>query len=226
MAKHPHITQNGLKRRIESAVEYRLISSNTYHRWRNERHFATADCESKLSLTAIQMRVIPSALKRLPDSVVTMLTLVVAIGSSILVGAGIGYLVVVLWFSNTRSDGAAAFLIAAIASGLFTSVVLFVTIVSRHHAPSPKTVVLPAGLWLIVVIQLTWTVCKGSFIAAHNVLWILKSGDQRIYELNWLITGWLAIFVSLAAALFASRLILRVRRSHLPQRPTTSSLNC
>jgi hypothetical protein len=182
----------------------------------NQRHFATADCESTLVWATIQMRVTPSAIKRLPDSVVTILALVVAVGSSILVGAGIGYLVVVLWFSNTRSDGAAAFLIAAIASGLFTSVVVFVAIVSRHHAPSPKTVVIPAGLWLVAVIQLTWTICKGSFITAQNALWILKSGDQRSYELNWLIRGWLAIFVSLAAALSASRFILKVRRSHLP----------
>jgi len=154
-----------------------------------------------------------------------MSAMVVAIGSSILVGAGIGYLVVVLWFSKTRSDGAAAFLIAAMVSGLFTSVVVFVAIVSRHHAPSTKTVVVPAGLWLIAGIQLTWNICKGSFITAQNALWILKSGDQRSYELNWLIAGWLAIFVSLAAALSASRLILRVRRSHWPLTPTNSQ-NC
>jgi len=172
------------------------------------------------------MRVTPSALKRLPDSIVSTVAMVGAIGSSILVGGGMGYLVTVLWFSNTRSDGAAAFLIVAIASGLFTSVVVFVNIVCRHHAPSPKTVVVPAGLWLIAAIQLTRTICKGSFITAPNALWILKSGDQRSYELNWLITGWLAILVSLLAALFASRFILRGRHSDSPQSPTTGSLNC
>jgi hypothetical protein len=148
-----------------------------------------------------------------------------AIPSSILVGAGIGYLVTVLWLSNTRSDGAAAFLIAAIASGLFSSVVVFVAIVCRHHVPSPKTVVVPAGLWLIAAIQLTWAICKGSFITAQNALWILKSGDQRSHELNWLITGWLAIVVSLVAALSASWLILRGRHSHSPEPPTANSLN-
>lgn len=155
------------------------------------------------------MRMTPSAFKRLPDSVATTLAMVWAIGSSILIGAGIGFLVTVLWFSNTRADGAAAFLIAAIAAGLFTSVVVFVAIVHRHHAPSPKVVVVPAGLWLLVAIQLTLTTCKGSFITAQNALWILKSRDQRSYELNWLITGWLAILISLLAALSASRLILR-----------------
>src|ERR1700686_5470914 len=100
-----------------------------------------------------------------------------------------------MWFRNTRSDGAAAFMIAAIASGLFTSVVAFVVIVCRHHAHSPKTLVVPAGLWLFAATLLTWTTCKDSYITAQNALWILKSGDQRRNELNWLITGWLAILV-------------------------------
>jgi hypothetical protein len=76
-----------------------------------------------------------------------------AIGSSILVGVGIEFLVTVLWFSNTRSDGVAVFLIAAIAAGLFTSVVVLVAIVCRQHVPSPKTVLVPVGLWLIAAIQ-------------------------------------------------------------------------
>ena len=172
------------------------------------------------------MRVTPSAFKRLPDSVATTLAMVGAIGSSILVGAGIGFRVTVSWFSNTRSDGAAAFLISAIAAGLFTSVVVFVAIVCRHHAPSPKTVLVPVGLWLIAAIQLTLTTCRGSFITAQNALWILKSGDQRSYELNWLITGWLAILISLVAALTASRFILRVRHFESPQPQATNSLNC
>lgn len=70
------------------------------------------------------MRVTPSALKRLTDSVATTLAIIGAIGASILVGAGIGFLVTVLWFSKTRSDGVAAFLIAAVAAGLFTCVVV------------------------------------------------------------------------------------------------------
>jgi ABC-type enterobactin transport system permease subunit len=175
---------------------------------------------------AIQMRLTPSRLKRLPDSIVTALAMVGAIGSSTVVGAGTGYLVTVVWFSNTRSDGAAAFVIAAIASGLFASVVVFVAIVCRHHAPSPKAVVVPVGLWLIAATLLTWTICKDSYITAQNALWILKSGDQRSYELHWLIAGWLAILVSLVAALSASRLILRGGHSHSTQPPTTSSLNC
>jgi hypothetical protein len=133
------------------------------------------------------MRVTPSAFKRLTDSVATTLAIIGAIGASILVGAGIGFLVTVLWFSNTRSDGVAAFLIAAVAAGLFTCVVVSVAIVCRHHAPSPKTVLVPAGLWLVAAIQLTLTICKDSFITAQNALWILKSGDPRSYELNWLI---------------------------------------
>ena len=171
------------------------------------------------------MRVNPSTFKRLPDSEATTLAIAGAIGSSILVGAGIGYLVVVLWFRNTRADGVAAFLIAAIAAGLFTSIVVFVAIVCRHHAPSPKTVLVPAGLWLIAAIQLTWTTCRGSFITAQNAFWILKSGDQRSYELNWLITGWLAILMSLVAALSVSRFILRGRHSESPQPPVPNSPN-
>jgi hypothetical protein len=162
---------------------------------------------------------------RFADSVVTTLAMVGAIGSSTLVGAGIGYLVTLLWFSNTRANGAAAFLISAIAAGLFTSVVVFVAIVCRHHNPSGRTVLVPAVLWLIVAIQLTLTICKGSFITPKNALWILKSGDQRSFELNWLITGWLVILMSLAAALSASRLILRGRHSHPPQPPTSNALN-
>jgi hypothetical protein len=163
------------------------------------------------------MPVSSSNFKHLPIAVATTLALVGAIVSSVVVGAGIGFLVTVLWFGNTRSDGAAAFLIAAVAGGLFVSVVVFLAIVCRHHTPSPKEVLLPAALWLIAAIQLTWSTCKGAFITPQNALWILKSGDQRSYELGWLITGWTAILVSLVVALAASRMILTIRRSQSPQ---------
>lgn len=171
------------------------------------------------------MRMTPSVFKRLPDSAATTGAMVSAIASSIFVGAGIGFLVTVSWFRNTRADGAAAFFIAAVAAGLFTSVVVFVAIVSRHHAPAPKIVLVPAGLWLIVAIKLTLATCRGAFITVQNALWILKSGDQRSYELNWLITGWLAILISLVVALSVSRFILRGRHSDSPQPPATNSLN-
>jgi hypothetical protein len=170
--------------------------------------------------------VILTTYKRLPDSVATTLAAVAAIGSSILVGAAIGFLVSAFWFSNTRSDGVAAFLVASIAGGLFTSVLAFVSMVCRHHVPAQRTVLLPAVLWLIVAIQLTWTTCKGSFITANNVLWILKSGDQRNYELGWLIRGWAVIVASLVAALSASRMILKGRYPQSPLPPASNSHSC
>jgi hypothetical protein len=94
-----------------------LVISDGYF-WRFLKDFLdvgkSRECvrSARVESDAIQMRVTPSDLKRLPDSVVTTLAMVGAIPSSILVGAGIGYLVTVLWLSNTRSDGAAAFLIA------------------------------------------------------------------------------------------------------------------
>lgn len=165
------------------------------------------------------MRAPLSTSGRLRDSVAAASAIVGATALSALVGSSFGVLVTVLWFGNTRSDGFAAFLVATIAAGLFASVVSYVLIVSRHHIPSPYTVPLPALLWLIVAARLTWMTCKESFITTQNVVWILKSGDQRNYELGWLIRGWIAIVVSLIAAMLASRWILRSRTP-----PVTTSI--
>ena len=146
--------------------------------------------------------------KNLSRPVATLLAFVGSFGVSVPAGAAIGFLVTVLWFNNTRADGVAVFFIAAIAGGVFVSVVVFASIVSRHHVPSRAVVLLPAGLWLIVAIQSTWRTCKGAFITWQNFVWILQSGDQRNYELRWLFRGWLAIALSLGAALFAARLIV------------------
>lgn len=175
---------------------------------------------------AIQMRVATSPSKRLRDALVAASTMVGAMGLSVVVGTGAGFLVTVLWFRNTRSDGLAAFLIAAIAAGLFASVVAYVLMVCRHHIPSPYTVLLPALLWLILAIRLTWTTCKDSFITVDNALWILRSGDQRNFELSWLIRGWVVIAASLVAAIVASRWILRGRRAQSTHRHPQNSSSC
>ena len=155
------------------------------------------------------MRALPSPSGGLRDSVAAASAILGAVALSALVGTGIGVLVTILGFRDTRSAGLATFLIATIATGLFASVVAFVLMVRRHHIPSPFTALLPALLWLIVATRLTWMTCKESFITTQNALWILQSGDQRNYELGWLIRGWTAIVASLIAAFLASRWILR-----------------
>jgi len=152
---------------------------------------------------------IVGAHRRLPNSIATVLALAGAMISSVLIGSGVGVLVVVIWFGRTRGDGAAVLVITAIAAGLFASVVMFTFLALMHHAPARYEVALPAILWLAAAIRGTWTTCKGAYITLDNWLWILKSGDQRNYELGWIIRGWFLITVSLLAALFVSQLMLK-----------------
>ena len=164
---------------------------------------------------------IVGAHRRLPKSIATVLALAGAMISSVLIGAGLGVLVVVIWFGRTRGDGAAALVITAIAAGLFASVVMFSFLVSMHHAPARYEVALPAILWLAAAIRGTWTTCKGAYITLDNWLWILQSSDQRNYELGWIIRGWFVITVSLLAALFVSQLMLK--RAITPANPRASN---
>jgi hypothetical protein len=162
--------------------------------------------------------------KRLSDSLAAASAMIGAMASSAAVGVGGGFLVTVVWFGNTRSDGLRAFLITAIAAGLFASVVAYVLMVCRHHIPSPYTVLTPALPWLIAAIYVTWTTCEGSFITAHNVLWILKSGDDRNFELGWVINGWVVVITSLVAAIITSRWLLTRRRAQSVQSPTAKPI--
>jgi hypothetical protein len=162
---------------------------------------------------------IVGAHRRLPNSIATVLALAGAIISSVLIGSGVGVPVVVIWFGRTRGDGAAALVIAAIAAGLFASVVMFTFLVSMHHAPARYEVALPAMLWLAAAIRGTWTTCKGPHITLDNWLWILRSSDQRNYELGWIIRGWFVTTVSLVAALIVSQLMLKRGAARAPLVP-------
>jgi len=159
------------------------------------------------------MRVAASASKRRSDLFAAASAMLGAMAYSVAAGAVAGFVVTVVWFRNTRSDGAIAFVISAIAAGLFVSVVAYVAMVCRHHIPSPYTTGIPALLWLLAAMQLTWMKCKDSFITADHVLWIWRSGDERMFELGWLMRAWIAILVSLLAAVVAGGWLLKSRRA-------------
>jgi hypothetical protein len=154
-----------------------------------------------------------STFKRLPDPLAVTFASVSAACLSAVAGIGVGVLVTLVWFNDTRGDAAAAFFIGTIAAGLFASVIAYVPIVCHHHIPLSRTVLVPSVFWLLTAVMLTWLTCKGSYIAADNALWILRSGDGRSYELGWIIRGWAVIITSLIAAFFVGREMLK-RRQH------------
>lgn len=157
---------------------------------------------------------------KFPCWLVTGLSAVAALVIGILLGIGIAIMVVMLWFENTRGDGYAAFMIASIAAGMFVSMVAFAAMVTRHHPPSAYPLLAVMIPWLLFALYVTWGTCKSSFITWDNWRWILRSADQRIYELDWIIRGWLSILVSALMGLLVSRAILNMRRNR-GSAPTT-----
>lgn len=157
------------------------------------------------------MELAVSKSRRLPNRTATALAIVGSLIFSVIVGLSAGFVVVLLWFRDTRGDGFAAFEIATISAGLLVSTVLFVWLLIHHHRPSRFLLAVPAFPWLTVAIYLTWVTCAGSFITWSNWVWILKSGDDRNYELGWIIRGWISILLSLVAAVAIGRVILRAR---------------
>ena len=145
---------------------------------------------------------------RLSNSVVSTFQLLGSLIIATLVGVGIAILSVWVWFNDGRLDAYAVLLIASISFGLFAHLVTFTALVSRHHIPSMYAVTVPALLWVSLATFLTWDTCKSSYITWDNWMWVLESGDQRIYELNWIIRGWLAIGFAGLLGLVISRNIL------------------
>ena len=150
---------------------------------------------------------------KVPYWAVTGLSAVGALVIGILLGIGIAILVVMLWFENTRGDGYAAFMIASIAAGLLVSMVAFAATVTRHHSPSAYPLLAVLIPWLLFAAYVTWGTCKSSFITWDNWRWILRSADQRIYQLDWIIRGWVAILVAALMGLLLSRAILNRARN-------------
>ena len=104
------------------------------------------------------------------------------------------------WQSDlSRDEGVAAFLIGFIAFGMFVNLVAFAAVTTRHHVPSRYTALFTCAPWLGLALALTWQTCTASFITWWNWRWILASGDQRIYDLQWIIPGWTAISLALVA---------------------------
>jgi hypothetical protein len=148
-------------------------------------------------------------MKRLPNAVVSAVSLVATMVISVVLGAAVAVGIVVTWFNNTRGDGYAVFLITSISTGIFVSLVTFTALVSSHHVPAGATVALSASAWIVAAAYLTWDTCRSSYIYWDNWRWIMRSADVRAYDLNWIITGWLAIGVAGSLGLFVSRTLLR-----------------
>jgi hypothetical protein len=145
---------------------------------------------------------------RVPSSAATALAVFVSLVIAIVVAIAVGVAVVVLWYANTRGEGYAAFIVTFIAVGLFTNLVGLAALISRHHVPSPYTLLFALIPWLFLEIYDTWATCRAYFITWDNWRWILKSADFRLHELNWIFTGWLAIGISALLGLITSRMLL------------------
>jgi len=150
---------------------------------------------------------------RVPSSAATAVAVFASLAIAVVVAIAMGVAVVVLWYANTRGEGYAAFVVTFIAVGLFSNLVGFAALVSRHHVPSPYTLLLALIPWLFLGIYGTWATCREYFITWGNWRWILKSADFRVYELNWIFTGWLAIGISALLGLLASRTLIAGART-------------
>lgn len=156
---------------------------------------------------------------RFPNSVESTIQLVGSLVFATLVGIGIAILIVWVWFNDARVDAYAVLLIASISAGLFAHLVSFTALAARHRIPSIYAVLMPAVLWVSLATYLTWDTCRSSYITLDNWMWVLRSGDQRTYELNWIIRGWLAIGLAGFVGLMVCRNILKraVARQRLAQ---------
>jgi len=121
------------------------------------------------------------------DLSVNTLTFLGSLLLGVIAGIAAGAAIIFAWFSNTRDEGVAAFLIGFIAFGMFVNLVAFAAVTTRHHVPSRYTALFTCAPWLGLALALTWQTCKASFITWGNWRWILASGDQRIYEPRWII---------------------------------------
>jgi hypothetical protein len=134
--------------------------------------------------------------------------LAAALGTSIVVAAIVAIGVVWIWFANTRGDALAAFEISFLAAGAFSAPVAF-SLFGRHRRWGMYLIALTVLPWIVLAVYATVGVCREFFITWDNWRWILKSGDQRLYELDWIIRGWQAIGIATLAGLLASRAMLK-----------------
>jgi len=119
--------------------------------------------------------------------------------------AAIGaWAVVAIWFADTRGDGLAALGVSFLSIGLFTTIV-----VNTYMLRWKKLAAIPAALWILAAIWATSTVCRGSYINWQNWRWILQSGDERSYELQWVVRGWTAIAIAAGFGLLAAVSIVK-----------------
>ncbi|MFZ3213431.1 MAG: hypothetical protein WA188_18160 [Terriglobales bacterium] len=159
---------------------------------------------------------------RVSSSAATTLAVFVSLVIAIVVAIAVGVAVVALWYADTMGEGVAAFIVTFIAVGLFSNLVGLAALISRHHVPSPYTLFFALTPWLFLGIRETWTTCRAYFITWDNWRWILKSADLRLYELNWIFTGWLAIGISALLGLITSRmLIAKAKAKRLAATATT-----
>ena len=129
----------------------------------------------------------------------------------------IGMVVVITLFSNTRGNGFAAFEIAFLAGGLFADIVLLFWFL-KLRKPTLAVLAGASAPWLMWAALVTWKTCKGAYITLDNWRWILMSGsgDTRLYELMWIIRGWVAIILAGFSAWFATWFIAKRRGCRSP----------
>ena len=154
--------------------------------------------------------------KKLSTTAATGL-LAAALGTSIIAALITAVGVVWIWFANTRADGLAAFEVSFLAAGAFSSPIAC-SLLARRRLPGMYLIGFAVLPWLALAAYATVQVCKESFITWNNWRWILKSGDQRLYELDWIMRGWQAIGVATLLGLVVSRMI--VSRPTLRHDPT------
>ena len=142
------------------------------------------------------------------SSFIAGLVLVGSGSASLIIAMCLAIAVVVVLFSNTRADGLAAGLVVFLSLGVLTNPIIFGSIMARRgtHWPWTSLAIVP---WLSLAVLQTRLVCKGSFINWSNWRWILASGDQRSYELTWIILGWIATILSATVGLVIARFIAR-----------------
>jgi high-affinity Fe2+/Pb2+ permease len=142
------------------------------------------------------------AMKRLPNALVSGVSLVGAMAMSVGVGCSVAIGVVITWwvgvigFNNDWGDANGWFLIIWISTGIFVSLVTFTALASSHHVPAWKTVPFSASAWFLAAVYLTW----------HN--WCIHA-DSRVIWLNFVIRMWLAICIAGALGLLVSRTLLK-----------------
>ena len=156
------------------------------------------------------------AMKRLPNALVSGVSLVgataisIGMGCSVATGLVATWWVVVIGFNNNWEGGNGWFLITWISTGIFFSLVTFTALASSHHVPARKTVPFSASGWIFAAVYITW----------HN--WRIHA-DTRIIWLSWVMSMWLAIGIAGAFGLLVSRTLLKTAARKRVGDPTGSA---